>query len=200
MTNSIKGIIFDLYGVNVHRDEQRTLEAIAQRTGSCADKVRRSLEESGRDSLKLGQITQRRFVSRLNKRLNTNLTTDELTTLWNSTLSLGDGMTELLKRLQQRYPLYLLSNLNAFDWRDVSRLDLIQYFEDLFLSFELGLKKPNPAFFQEVINLTGIDAHNFLFIDDQMKNVTAASQLGMQSIQFKDSQTLHHQLHRLGIL
>jgi glucose-1-phosphatase len=201
MTNTqIKGIVFDLYGVNVHRNDQRTMEAFAERIGCSPETAGKAIAESGREQLKVGQITPRKFLSVLNKQLGTNLTAQELRAIWNTTLTLDNSMIPVLKTLKQRYKLFLLTNLNELDWYAVRQLDLANYFDDLFLSFELKMKKPNPQIFQEVVDLTGIDASNLLFIDDQMKNVTAASQLGMQAIQFKDSQTLHHQLHKLRLV
>jgi len=201
MTNAtIKGIIFDLYGVNVHRNEQLTRDAFAKRIGCSTETIGKAFDDSGREQLKLGTTTQRRFVSRLNKHLSANLTINEVRSLWNVTLTLDHSMITLLKTLKQHYKLFLLTNLNEFDWQAVRQLDLSNYFDDLFLSFELKMKKPNPQVFQTVVDLTGIDARDLLFIDDQMKNVSAASQLGMSSLQFKDSQTLHHQLHRLCLL
>lgn len=200
MTNTIKGIVFDLYGVNVHRNDQRTMEAFAEITGRSAETVREEINNSGRDLLKVGQITPRKFTSRLNERLGTNLAVQDVRTIWNLTLRLDKTMLPLLNTLKQHYRLFLLSNLNSFDWNGVSRTELTSHFDDFFLSFELKLKKPDPRIFQEVVDLTGIDASNLLVIDDQKKNVTAASQLGMQAIQFKDSQTLHHQLHKLRLV
>lgn len=200
MANSTKAIVFDLYGVNAHRDENQMMNLFATTLGSSPEEIHRAIEQSGRALLKVGGLTPRKYVNRLNKNLHSNLTIQEVRTIWNKSLRIDPNMIALLKTLKQRYPLFLLSNLNDLDWQAINQTELVNYFDDFFLSFELKIKKPDPLIFQEVVDITGTPANNLLFIDDQAKNTTVAAQLGMQSIQFKDAPTLHHQLHRLNIL
>lgn len=195
----IKGIIFDLFGVNAYRNDEQTLQLFADRTGSTAKHVKQEMEKAGRDALKLGQIRPSTFVTRLNTRLKSNLTVVEVREFWNSTLRVDDEMLVLLKTLKQKYKLFLLSNLNDLDWQAIAKTELPSHFDDLFLSFELHKKKPNPSLFVDVINLIGIQPSELLFIDDQLKNVNAAYTCGMTGIPFTTPQQLASDLSELEI-
>jgi putative hydrolase of the HAD superfamily len=48
-----------------------------------------------------------------------------------------------------------------------------------FWSYELGLAKPDPAFFTTVLDLLGLEADQVLFVDDSLRNVEAARSVGL---------------------
>ena len=53
------------------------------------------------------------------------------------------------------------------------------YFDRVFLSYELGMAKPQPAIFAEALRLAGMEAEETLFIDDLKANCDAARGLGI---------------------
>ena len=48
-----------------------------------------------------------------------------------------------------------------------------------FWSYELGLAKPDPAFFTTILQQVGLEAGEVLFVDDSVRNVVAARSVGL---------------------
>lgn len=70
-------------------------------------------------------------------------------------------------------------------------------FQDMIISAEVGLMKPDPAIYQLTLEKIGFAAAESVFIDDMPRNIQAAREAGMHGIVFKTpSQTLE-ELERL---
>lgn len=65
-----------------------------------------------------------------------------------------------------------------------SKLNYADHFDQLFISCELGYAKPEPAYFQAVIERLDTQADKLLFIDDHQANVDAARDHGLKAEQF----------------
>lgn len=63
-------------------------------------------------------------------------------------------------------------------------------FDKAYLTFELGLLKPDPRIYRKVLAGAGIKANETLFIDDSMKNVLGAQRAGLFSFVVRDSSYL----------
>jgi len=59
-------------------------------------------------------------------------------------------------------------------------------FDGIFSSAELGVKKPNPEFFQKVLDRIGFEAETVLFFDDEQDNIDGAESLGIKSLLYTD--------------
>ncbi len=92
----------------------------------------------------------------------------------------------MIRRLREAgYKVYALSNINEYvmpHLREklftVDGLKMEDYFDEAFLSYEMGLLKPDPAIFEEMIRRTGLDPEKSLFIDDSERNIATAHSLG----------------------
>jgi putative hydrolase of the HAD superfamily len=58
------------------------------------------------------------------------------------------------------------------------------WFDQTFYSCDLGLAKPDPAYFRAILGSLDLPASSVLFIDDNVANVEAASGVGLQAEQF----------------
>ena len=56
-----------------------------------------------------------------------------------------------------------------------------QYFDRMFLSSQMGMVKPNPAIFEQVVAEAGILPSETLFLDDSSKNTETAEKLGFRT-------------------
>ena len=59
-----------------------------------------------------------------------------------------------------------------------------------FWSYELGVAKPDPAFFNAVLDRVGLEAHEVFFVDDSARNVEAARAVGLMAEQWHVDQGL----------
>lgn len=92
------------------------------------------------------------------------------------------GAQELVTEVRQRVPVACLSNTNRIHWdAGAARWPLWTAFDHAFLSFEIGMVKPDREAFDHVAEVLGSDATNLLFLDDNAINVEAALGAGFQA-------------------
>lgn len=113
-------------------------------------------------------------------------------------------VVELAYTLSARgYLLALASNTNPLDFETVSRgyPDLLEPFEErIFLSYRLGVMKPEPAFYSQVLAGLARPAAACVFIDDRQENVEAARRIGMRGIVYNGTEAPVEDLAaRLGV-
>ena len=98
-----------------------------------------------------------------------------------------ESRIQMLLELRKRHKVYLLSNIydrgwqiatNAFRKHGVEPEDC---FDQLFLSHEMQLAKPDPRIFQAVIDATGISPEETIFFDDSRSNIATAKSMGFQA-------------------
>lgn len=65
---------------------------------------------------------------------------------------------------------------------DGGKASLDDYFDSLYLSYRLGVMKPDPKFFQIVLENEHILPEESLFIDDGLRNIEVADRLGFNTI------------------
>jgi 2-haloacid dehalogenase len=111
-------------------------------------------------------------------------------------------VVEILRRLKEAgYRLYGLSNWPAEKFALVRpQYPFFEWFDDLVISGEVGLAKPEEAIFDLLLERAGRPAGECLLIDDHDSNIRAARALGFQTILFQSPQQLEAELRRRGIL
>lgn len=97
--------------------------------------------------------------------------------------------------------LYALTNWSQHTFPfALARYPFLHWFEDIVVSGREGLIKPDPAIFKLLMSRFGIEANRSVFIDDTLKNVEAAAQLGYHAIQFRNALQLRRDLASLGVM
>lgn len=111
-------------------------------------------------------------------------TGEEIRQIWRELLiGVYPGRAEALRKLGARYRMALLSNTSRFHfehYREECR-PLFEQMSHLFLSFEMGLRKPDPAIYRLALDTAGWLAEETLFIDDSYANIRAAEQMGLRT-------------------
>jgi putative hydrolase of the HAD superfamily len=111
------------------------------------------------------------------------------------------GATELVAETGEAARIGCLSNTNAFQWdAHFGALSLIDAFEFRFLSFELGLVKPDPALFEAVAAGLPATRDRVLFLDDNAINVEAASAHGFAARHVRGVGAARRALVETGVL
>lgn len=88
----------------------------------------------------------------------------------------------MLAALKPHYHLSLLSNTNPVHYERLrDRYDFFDYFDQLFLSYKIGLLKPSPAIFEHLLTMLNAPADSVAFFDDGARNVAAARALGIHA-------------------
>ncbi len=99
-------------------------------------------------------------------------------------LRLYDWSLPILKTLKENgKKVYLLSNAQrSFTYHEMEKLDIVQYFDGIHISSDYGVKKPNPKFFEILIEKEGLDVKECLFLgNDQTCDILGAQGIGMDT-------------------
>lgn len=129
---------------------------------------------------------------------------------WNSLIiDLPSSRIKLLQKLQSQYDLFLLSN-NCELHVEFSEKEFFKkhgtpdynerFFLRTFYSHEMGLIKPDPSIFEQVLRSTDINPERCLFVDDIEKNTLAAQNLGFNVLHLKEFDQLDQALIVSGII
>lgn len=112
------------------------------------------------------------------------------------------GSVAILRRLKQAgYPLYGLSNWSAETFpRARKKYAFFDLLDDIIISGDVKMIKPDPAIFNLLLNKIRYPAHNCLLIDDSQPNILTAKSLGFNTIQFKSPEQLESELQRYHLL
>jgi HAD superfamily hydrolase (TIGR01509 family) len=112
-----------------------------------------------------------------------------------------DGATELVTAVKEQVPVGLLSNTNAVHWEvALSSWPLTSLFDHVFLSFRLGLVKPDAAVFTHVVDAIGAAPADLVFLDDNDLNVDAAHAAGLSAHRVRGVAAARAALTSLGLL
>lgn len=111
-----------------------------------------------------------------------------------------DGVEALLDELAGEVPCYVASNYPVWIEDLGLRFDFARRFDGVYASCHLGVRKPDPAFFEGMLSAIGVAAHQVLFVDDRRVNCDAAAALGMHVHVFEDAAGLRRCLREAGVL
>jgi epoxide hydrolase-like predicted phosphatase len=94
---------------------------------------------------------------------------------------------ELINKLKKEgFRLSILSNVFLYQAETIRELNGYALFDDVFLSCEKGLAKPDPKFYELVIKEMNVKPQECLFVDDKEKNILPAEKLGMKTVLAKE--------------
>ncbi|CAN5816581.1 HAD family phosphatase [soil metagenome] len=186
MTQTIKALLFDLGGVVLDISFEKALERWSHHSGVSPDALRaRFTPYDAYEQHERGEIEAEAYYASLRTAFGVTLTDEQLEDGWNA-IFLGEipKTVALLERLKGKIPLYAFSNTNAVHklfWSQRYSSALAP-FERVFVSSDMGKRKPERAAFEYVAKEMGVGLENILFFDDTEANVSAARALGMQAV------------------
>jgi 2-haloacid dehalogenase len=107
----------------------------------------------------------------------------------------------VLRRLKEKYKLYGLTNWSAETFPIVfGRYSFFRLFDGIVVSGEEKLLKPDHAIFELLLKRYQLEASQSLFIDDNIKNIQAAKEMGFATITVLEKTDLGSELHALGLI
>ncbi len=197
---SIRAIIFDFGGVLVRMSDNTPRLKLAERLGvplSQLDDLVFFSDSAQKASQ--GEFTIQQHWEAVRAELG--ISPDEMPQFLQQYWSADDVNYELLayiRTLRPRYKVGLLSNA----WDDLrqtlhERWNIDGLFDELIISAEVHLMKPDPRIYHLAVERLGVRAEEAVFIDDILSNVDAAQAEGLYSIQFQDTQQVIAELQHL---
>jgi len=199
--DKIKNIIFDLGDVILNIDVPVASLSFAQLSGREQHEIVSLFKEKDIfRQFETGKLDEKGFRDYIRELLVFPDWTDEMIDVaWNSLLlDLPPERVELLKKLRENYRLFLLSNTSSIHITQVNKIleattgieKLDDLFEKVYYSYDMGLMKPDPAIYLQVLKEQGLEAEETLFLDDNADNIAAASKLGIDTIHVQKPVTI----------
>lgn len=206
MIEGVKHIIFDLGGVLLNIDYKLTEEAFVGLGITNFPELYSQLQQTPLfDDVETGRISGEEFVDRIKEHAGLALTDQQVVDAWNAMLlNFPIRRLQILQQLRLHYDLVLLSNTNeiheaAFNEilkREHGIPNVAVFFDKVYLSHRVGLRKPMPEIFQKVLDDTGFDAKHTLFIDDSPQHVVGAEQVGIRAIHLTNGMTIEKDIFK----
>lgn len=120
------------------------------------------------------------------RRYSVSLRVDDILALWTRITADPSMLVAVqdLRRAGLRCCLATNQQLQRAAWMKAN-LGYDEVFDEQFYSCDLGLAKPDPAFFTTILDRLGVAPEAVLFIDDTAVNVEAARELGLSAHLFR---------------
>ena len=196
----IKHIIFDIGGVILNLDEEKTVDAFAAVSRLSKASIRERFFQFD-DYLRFekGLLTNAAFRQAVRTQFEVEAEDEQLDAALNAMLlDLPVARLKLLQKLKETYRLFLLSNTNSIHLscfngkvkETTGEYSLSSYFIKCYYSHEIKLRKPDPSVFQLVLDEQGCLPDETLFLDDNNSNLDGAALVGISTFHVKDPNSL----------
>jgi len=195
---AVEALLFDLGGVVFTLDWERMFACWSRHAGVPARELRAKFSfDAPYERHERGEIGERDYYAALRESLGIALTDEQLAEGWGAIFA--DEIPEtvgLLRSIRGNVPLYAFSNSNAAHARLWRRrfAAALAVFDRIFVSCELGARKPERAAFEAIARAIGVPLERILFFDDTRENVEGARAAGLQAVLVKSPRDVREAL------
>lgn len=190
-TGQFRNIIFDLGGVIINLEEERTIKRFATVSRLAEEQLREQiLKFDEYKAYEKGLLSDEQFRQIIRDRFLIDASDNEIDSCMNAMLlDIPRQRLRLLEKLKGTFKLYLLSNTNNIhltcfnkiiaDTINVPAIDV--YFDKAYYSHQMQMRKPDKEIFERVLRENQLVASHTLFIDDNAANIEGAKQTGIKT-------------------
>ena len=204
----IKNIILDLGGVLFDLSYEKTIEEF-EKLG-LSNSFSKANQINIFDQIEEGIISPSEFFEDINTLCDSKHDHEVIRKAWNiMLLGMPKERLELLVSLKNKYRLFLFSNTNQIHIEKVFEIlkeqlgieNLDAYFEVVYLSNKLGIRKPKPEGFKHIIEANQLKEHETLFIDDSPQHIKGALKANIKAEWLDLSkENIHQMLKRFELI
>ena len=200
--NRIKAVVLDLGNVLVFHDDLVLFQRLSAWGGAAPEHIRKRMLELW-DAINRGSLAGdelRRAVCRV-AGSEVPMDAEAFYALWNCHFRVHHEILPTVDALFGRVKVILLTNVNEMHWRFVRPL-IAQFerFDDLVISCDLRLAKPDPEIFQATLARSTLRPEETAYFDDVPRYIEVARALGIQARVFTTAPTFRTQLAELGVV
>ena len=178
-----KLLLFDCFGVVMREVAPYWFRRYY--TAEEADRIKEEMMHDG----DVGAIPDDELYSRLGKTVG--VPGETIRREWEELVFPNGDTIALIRELKSRYRVVLLSNaMSGYLRYALDKCGIADLFDDVIVSAEVKLVKPDPAIFRLALERAGVDAKNALMIDDVEKNLDGAKAVGIDGFLFRDAEGL----------
>lgn len=201
MTQHFDAIIFDLGGVILNLDYNKTINAFKFLGKQEFDHLyTQSHQDKIFDRFETGEISAAEFRKYLCSFMPDKISDKQIDDAWNAMLlDLPSKRIELLKSLKQHHSIFLYSNTNEIHYKAFQKIIgdsfgnmnmLEELFDKTYYSHLVKMRKPNANGFQKIIDDNNLTPERTLFIDDSVQHIEGARALKLQTIHLENQDIL----------
>ena len=193
-----KAIIFDLGAVILNINYQNTIDEFTKLgVNNAATFYSKKVQTNLFNQIETGMISSNEFLKVLQKETK-NANINQVEKAWNAMLlDLPEERIQLIEKLKNNYSIYLLSNTNAIHIDAIKKqlgkrkwLAFCKLFDKMYLSHELGLRKPDVKIFEYILNEQKLKAEEVFFIDDSPQHIAGAKKIGIHCHYLLDDENI----------
>jgi len=204
MSTAVHALLFDLGGVLVDIDFSRALQHWQAHSSLSAEALAKAFRfDPAYEQHERGQLSSEAYFAHLATVLKLSASAKEIEAGWNAIFK-GE-ITEtraLVQHAGRALPCYAFTNTNGSHMRTWSALypEVVQAFQRIFASHEIGMRKPEADAFAFVCTAMRCRPESVLFFDDLAENVEAAQAAGLQAVQVRSPRDVERALRAAGAL
>ncbi|MBI4678547.1 MAG: HAD family phosphatase [Elusimicrobia bacterium] len=197
-----RAVFFDIGNVLLRFEPGCMLRKFVQALGKNPTKVMAFLKAKGLiDSIERGRLPPQELYRRFCEYFGYQGSFKAFKRLWSDHFTLEPSTAAMLRAAAKRHKVYLLSNTNQIHYEFIrENYAFPRHIHGAFLSYELGLRKPEPAIYREALKRARVAPAETVFIDDVPENVEAARKVGINAILYPGPKELKRRLTELGVL
>ena len=197
-------ILFDLGGVLVNWNNSWLVEDISKKFQLSKTKLSEAFENNLED-YSSGKINELEFWHRIGKTVNSSELKKIEKSLYDEIcskrMSINYFVYGLSKKLKERgFSIGIISNTESVIFSLIEEMMPTEHFDYKFLSYKIGLVKPDKRLFEYVLEKLPYSKENLLYIDDCILNVHIAESLGIESIHYSSNEKFMSQLQTKNIV
>jgi len=199
----IKNVVFDIGNVLIRWGPHDVVTTFFPQEKSPQDLTLRLFKSPLWYDLNSGKLTEKEALKLYSQQLAIpESKLHELMAAIKESLTPIEGSFELLEELYAKgTPLYSITdNVNEIVAFLRNRYNFFDKFSGIVISSEVGVLKPSPLIYKHLINSHHIVAEESVFIDDVLRNVEGAQDVGFHGIHFTDAAQCREELRKLSIL
>jgi HAD superfamily hydrolase (TIGR01509 family) len=184
--SSTEALLFDLGGVVFQIDFDKAFAHWAAHADVSVQSIKsRYRSDQWYERHERGEISAAQYFDALRDTLGIEISDEQFAAGWNAIFEAElAGVVELLQSLGARIPLYAFSNSNVMHQKfwEKKYAKTLGLFRDVFVSCDLGLRKPEAVAFRHVAARIGAEPRRVLFFDDTRENIDGARDIGMSAV------------------
>ena len=185
-SQNITALLFDLGGVIIDIDFTRALQSWSNHSRLSIDEIERRFKmDEAFQRHERGEIECREYFTHLRLILELEASDDEISQGWNAIFVEEITATiDYIAAIRTELPCYAFTNSNPThqDFWTAAFPTAMDVFEQIFVSSEMGLRKPEREAFEAIAAATGNRLDEILFFDDTEENVVGARVAGMPAV------------------
>lgn len=201
-STDIQALLFDLGGIVINVNFDKLMQRFLGMSSLSADEVRSAFHiDDEYKQYECGRLSSAEYFEHLRTRFRLQCSHDQIADAW-STVFAGTIPESLaaINKARSRFPCYAFTNSNSFHqaiWTKAYPA-VIEAFDQIYVSSDLGLRKPEQAAFHAVADAMGVKPEAILFFDDTRENVLGANKAGLKAIHVQHPADLSEGLKLAG--